>query len=75
LHPQEKRCILANPNTDNSTNSTFGLIVNGREFLFLKLQTELQPQYSCSYTLSIERDTELYQVLSILKRLGEVITS
>ncbi|MFN6487284.1 MULTISPECIES: type I restriction endonuclease subunit R [unclassified Nostoc] len=57
----------------NSAQPTFGLLINGREFVFIKL---IQQEYSCyarSDALSIERDLELHQVFSILKRLGELI--
>ncbi|BAZ29381.1 hypothetical protein NIES4074_18260 [Cylindrospermum sp. NIES-4074] len=69
--PQALAYMLANP---NPINPTFGLIVNGREFIFVKLNQQKQPQYARSYALSIERDSELYQVLSVLKRLGQLIS-
>ena len=70
--PQALAYMLDNPNT---AKPTFGLLVNGREFVFVKLIKEEQPQYARSYALSIERDSELYQVVSILKRIGELIIS
>jgi len=39
---------------------------------FIKLIQQNQPQYARSYALSIEREDELYQVLSVLKRLGQL---
>lgn len=69
--PQALAYMLANP---NPINPTFGLIVNGREFIFVKLNQQKQPQYARSYALSIERDSELYQVLSVLKYLGQLIS-
>jgi len=68
--PQALAYMLDNP---NSAQPTFGLLVNGREFVFVKLIQQEQPQYTRSYALSIERDSELYQVLGILKRVGELI--
>ncbi len=62
--------MLDNP---NSVKPTFGLLINGREFVFVKLTQQEQPRYIHSYALSIERDSELQQVTSILKRLREVI--
>ena len=56
-----------------SKKHTFGLLVNGREFVFIKLIQQNQPQYARSYALSIEREDELYQVLSVLKRLGQLV--
>jgi hypothetical protein len=53
---------------------TFGLLVNGREFMFIKLVIQEYPVYArCA--LSIERDRERQQVLSILKRLGQMISA
>ncbi|MEH2281858.1 MAG: type I restriction endonuclease subunit R [Nostoc sp.] len=57
----------------NPAKATFGLLINGREFVFIKLIQQEHPWYARSYALSIERDSELHQVLSILKRLGELI--
>ncbi|MFW9261881.1 type I restriction endonuclease subunit R [Nostoc sp. CALU 546] len=68
--PQALAYMLDHP---NSAQPTFGLLINGREFVFVKLIQQEHPWYARSYALSIERDSELHQVLSILKRLGELI--
>ncbi|MBW4453817.1 MAG: type I restriction endonuclease subunit R [Nostoc indistinguendum CM1-VF10] len=68
--PQALACMLDRP---NPVQPTFGLLTNGREFVFVKLIQQEHPWYARSYALSIERDSELHQVLSILKRLGELI--
>lgn len=68
--PQALAYMLNDPNPNQPT---FGLIVNGREFVFIKLIQQNQPQYARSYALSIERENELYQVLSVLKRLGQLV--
>jgi hypothetical protein len=68
--PQALTYMLDNPNP-NQPN--FGLLVNGREFVFIKLIKQNQPQYARSYALSIEREDELYQVLSVLKRLSQLV--
>jgi hypothetical protein len=68
--PQALAYMLDRP---NSAQPTFGLLINGREFVFIKLIQQEHPSYARSYALSIERDSELHQVLSILKRLGELI--
>ncbi|MEH2118554.1 type I restriction endonuclease subunit R [Nostoc sp.] len=68
--PQALTYMLARP---NPAQPTFGLLINGREFVFIKLIQQEHPWYARSYALSIERDSELHQVLSILKRLGELI--
>jgi predicted type IV restriction endonuclease len=68
--PQAIAYMLDSPNTKSST---YGLIVNGREFVFIKLFQQERPKYARSYALSIERDNELQQVLSILKRIGNLL--
>lgn len=60
--------------TPNIKQSTFGLIVNGREFVFIKLLQQEKPKYARSYALSIERDAEFQQVLSVLKRISKVLS-
>ncbi|MBD6615790.1 type I restriction endonuclease subunit R [Komarekiella sp. 'clone 1'] len=70
--PQALAYMLDNP---NPAQPTFGLLINGREFVFIKLIQQGQPRYAQSYALSIERDSELHQVISVLKRLGELIIS
>ncbi|MDJ1177541.1 type I restriction endonuclease subunit R [Roseofilum sp. BLCC_M91] len=50
----------------------FGFLLNGREFVFVKLQSSNPPIYSRSYALSIERPHELEQVLSVLKTIGQL---
>lgn len=68
--PQALAYMLNSPNRDKPT---FGLLVNGREFVFVKLLREEQITYARSYALSIEKDSEFEQVLSVLKRVGELI--
>ncbi|MHC5615267.1 MAG: type I restriction endonuclease [Nostoc sp.] len=68
--PQALAYMLDRP---NPAQPTFGLLINGREFVFVKLIQQEYPWYTGSDALSIERDSELHQVLSILKRLGELI--
>ncbi|QLE59075.1 type I restriction endonuclease [Nostoc sp. TCL26-01] len=68
--PQALAYMLDTPNIEQPT---FGLLVNGREFVFVKLVQQEQPKYSRSYALSIERDEEFQQVLSVLKRISQLI--
>jgi predicted type IV restriction endonuclease len=68
--PQALAYMLDTPNIEKPT---FGLLVNGREFVFVKLVQQEKPQYARSYTLSIERDAEFQQVLSVLKRIGQLV--
>ncbi|MGK7889969.1 MAG: restriction endonuclease subunit R [Leptolyngbyaceae cyanobacterium] len=66
--PQALTYMLSNP---NSSFPVYGLLANGREFVFVKLtnQSELSPSpvYARSYALSIERNGDLEQVLNTLK--------
>jgi predicted type IV restriction endonuclease len=68
--PQALAYMLDTPNIEKPT---FGLLVNGREFVFVKLVQQEKPQYARSYTLSIERDAEFQQVLSVLKGIGQLV--
>lgn len=69
--PQALAYMLDNPLPELQT---FGLLVNGREFVFLKLIHQEKPQYIRSYALSIERDNEIQHILSILKHVGQLIS-
>ncbi|MDZ8225994.1 MULTISPECIES: type I restriction enzyme HsdR N-terminal domain-containing protein [unclassified Nostoc] len=70
--PQALVYMLANPNQDKPT---FGLVTNGSDFIFLKLAQENQPKYAMSdqFTL-LKRESELYQVLSVLKNLSKSLS-
>ncbi|MBW4682771.1 MAG: restriction endonuclease subunit R [Microcoleus vaginatus WJT46-NPBG5] len=69
--PQALAYMLANPATEKST---FGFITNGSNFIFLKLSKQGTPQYAYSYEFTLRRGNEdFYNVLSILKRLGQLI--
>lgn len=56
----------------NLGEETFGLVTNGREFVFIKLNRSDSPKYARSDALSIEREQEFSDVLSILKQLGQL---
>jgi hypothetical protein len=59
--------MMANPAKEKPT---FGLITNGRNFLFVKLVREPSPRYALSRLFSlVNPGNELYTVLGILKRL------
>ncbi len=62
-------------NSANREKPTFGLIVNGREFVFVKLVQQEEIKYARSYALSIEKDGEFQQVFSVLKRVGELVVN
>ena len=58
-------------NNPNPIKETFGLMTNGREFVFIKLNQQETPKYAYSKAFDIQtRNNELYSVLSILKHLG-----
>lgn len=63
--------MLANPHPDKPS---FGMISNGGSFLFAKLVKGETPQYATSSQFSLRRKAgnDLYSVLSILKRLGQL---
>ena len=73
--PQALAYMLASP---NSTKTTFGLITNGGEYRFLKLNhpnspTE-PPQYAPSSLFSISSpDNHLPTVLQIFRRIAKII--
>ena len=71
--PQGLAYMLGNPNPEKPV---FGLVINGEDFQFLKLTKQDTPKYALSdkFTLS-RRGNELYQVLSILKKLGTILIS
>jgi hypothetical protein len=70
--PQALTYMLASP---NQTQHPFGMITNGREFRFIKLNKDAS---NTSYTLSrvftlSEPENHLYEVLQILKSLGQMV--
>lgn len=64
--------MLANP---RSAPSTFGLLTNGGSFRFVKLVAQPTPRYALSRVFDLfNPGHDLYEVLKILKYLGERIT-
>ena len=70
--PQALVSMLANHSQDKPA---FGLVTNGSDFIFLKLTKENQPKYAMSdqFTL-LKRESELHQVLSVLKNLSQSLS-
>ncbi|MBD2775849.1 type I restriction endonuclease [Iningainema tapete] len=65
--------MLANPHPDKPA---FGLLTNGANFRFFKLVKNQFPQYAMSKMFDIfNPGNDLYGVLSVLKRLGQLIIS
>ncbi|MEA5594163.1 type I restriction endonuclease [Rivularia sp. UHCC 0363] len=56
--------------------TAYGFVTNGSEFRFIKLVMQPTPQYGFSDLFTIQRrENELYIVVGILKRIGELIKS
>ncbi len=69
--PQAIAYMIASPNQDKPV---FGLVMNGSDFIFLKLNKNSISEYALSdqFTL-LSRENELYQVLRILKKFSQVL--
>jgi hypothetical protein len=68
--PQALACMLGDP---DAASPTYGLISNGSEFVFLKVNPGPAARYAHSRLFSLlNPGNELYPVLQILKRLGNV---
>jgi hypothetical protein len=68
--PQALAYMLANPQPEKPV---FGLVTNGSNFIFLKLVNQDVPYYALSDEFTLRRGNDLYTVLGILKRLGQVV--
>jgi hypothetical protein len=69
--PQALAYMLAQP---DSEKPIFGMVLNGSEFLFIKMVYRDAPRYALSNTFSLlNRGNDLYSVLQILKQLGGLI--
>jgi hypothetical protein len=63
--------MLANPHPEKPS---FGMITTGGSFIFIKLVKGETPQYATSDIFDIRnRGNELYSVLSILKKLSQLV--
>lgn len=70
--PQALSYMLSNPQAEQPV---YGLLVNEREFVFVKANCQSQRVYARSYAFSIERDNDLQRVLGILKLIRQTIQS
>ncbi|MBC7881864.1 MAG: restriction endonuclease subunit R [Anaerolineae bacterium] len=69
--PQALAYMLACPVSDRPL---FGVVLNGSEFLFIKLVSGNAPKYGLSDVFSLlNRSNDLYPVLRILKRFGSLL--
>lgn len=69
--PQALAYMLCNPNT---YNSTYGILTGGEDFIFIKLRQQA-PIYGLSRKFSILNEGDLYEVLRIMRHLGQLITT
>ncbi|NEO83245.1 MAG: type I restriction endonuclease subunit R [Spirulina sp. SIO3F2] len=69
--PQLLAYLLASPNGDRAV---YGMVTNGESFVFAKVLGGAMPQYELSDVFSLlPRRNRLYDVLQILKRMGEIV--
>ncbi len=70
--PQALAYMMANP---NPSKPVFGMVTNGDDILFVKVTQTNTPQYNLSRVFAPFASTrELYTVLQILKRIGQLIS-
>ncbi len=70
--PQALTYLMANPNLDKPV---FGMVSNGDDILFIKVTQTNTPQYDLSRVFApFTSVRELYNVLQILKSIGQVIS-
>ena len=74
--PQVLSYMMAAPTPQKTL---YGMVTNGRNFVFIKLERDLdgghKPIYAQSKELIIDQDDDLEQVLRILKRIGAIAAS
>jgi hypothetical protein len=70
--PQALAYLMANPQPDKPV---FGMVTNGDDVLFIKVKWEAgRPQYDLSRVFALFTSAkELYKILQILQRIGQVI--
>ncbi|MBN3941514.1 MAG: type I restriction endonuclease [Nostoc sp.] len=69
--PQALTYMLANPQPEHPA---YSLVMNGEDFQFIKLIKQDKPMYALSDKFTLyKHDNELYKVLNILKKIGQVL--
>ncbi|MBN4001058.1 type I restriction endonuclease [Nostoc sp. LPT] len=69
--PQALTYMLANPQPEHPA---YSLVMNGEDFQFIKLIKRDKPMYALSDKFTLyRRDNELYKVLNILKKIGQIL--
>ncbi len=70
--PQALAYLMANPNPNLPV---YGMVTNGDDILFIKVVQGDKPQYNLSRVFALFSSAkELYIVLQILKKLGQLVT-
>jgi hypothetical protein len=70
--PQTLAYMMTNPYPDKPV---FGMVTNGDEIFFVKLSQQGRPEYDISDVFALlPSRNKLYNVLQILKRIGQVIS-
>ncbi len=64
--PQTLAYMSANPNPEIPT---FGMITNGEDYIFVKLNQQKQYALSNKFTLANPVKNELYEVMQIIKQI------
>ncbi|MEQ9485990.1 restriction endonuclease subunit R [Coleofasciculus sp. F4-SAH-05] len=62
--------MLGNPNPEKPS---YGMITSGGTFIFVKCVQEDYPKYATSNLLATRNPGDLYSVLTILKRLSQIV--
>ncbi|NES20524.1 MAG: restriction endonuclease subunit R [Symploca sp. SIO3E6] len=69
--PQALAYMLSNPHPEQPA---LGFVTNGLDFVFLKLIPDEKPKYAESERFSLYSQNGLYTVLSILKRIAQLVS-
>jgi len=70
--PQALAYMLSNPNIDKPI---FGILTGGEDFIFIKLVRQQEPVYGLSRKFSILNEGDLYDVLKIMRHIGNLIAT
>jgi Type I restriction enzyme R protein N terminus (HSDR_N) len=70
--PQLLLYMMASP---SQYKTPFGLVTNGSEFRFVKLMKQETALYATSNLFAIDNNEDLYEVVKILKCLGQIAQS
>jgi hypothetical protein len=69
--PQALAYLMANPHPDKPV---FGMVTNGDDILFIKLTQAETSKYDLSRVFALfTSKRELYEILQVLKRIGQAI--